>query len=134
MKMKVLGFAAALTIFGACSGQMQGVVRGEGTPIQFNYDQGMESDTYTAVIDGESFTGKAVQADARSGFGTMLGAGMPTSVFTSSTSGNMVATMLGNRGSTLRCQMNYASSMGETSSGGVGVCNHSDGRIIDIVW
>ena len=126
------GVAFVLLI--ACSGEMQGVVRGEGTPVQFQYEQGMDSDNYTAQVGGEQFSGKAVQADARSGFGTMFGTGLPSTIMTSSSSGNFVATLLGNRGSSMRCQMNYASSFGETSAGGVGVCNHSDGSVIDVVW
>ena len=124
----------SLLILSACSGEMRGVVRGEGTPVTFQYEQGMERDFYSSVIDGESFEGQAVQADARTGMGTVWGAGGPLSVMSSTSSGNFVATLFGNRGSTLRCQMNYASSMGETSSGGVGVCQHSDGRIIDVMW
>jgi len=133
IEMKCLTVAAFLVLT-ACSGTMQGVVRGQGTPVQFQYEQGMESDTYTAQVSGEQFSGKAVQADARSGFGTVFGAGMPSTIMTSSSSGNFIATLLGIRGSTLRCQMNYASSLGETSAGGVGVCNHSDSRVIDVVW
>jgi hypothetical protein len=124
----------AFVLLIACSGEMQGVVRGEGTPVQFQYEQGMESDAYTAQVGEEQFSGKAVQADSRSGFGTVFGTGMPSTIMTSSSSGNFVATLIGNRGSSLRCQMNYASSLGETSAGGVGVCNHSDGRVIDVVW
>ena len=133
LKKTLLSFTTVLAL-AACSGTMQSVVRGVGTPVQFQYEQGMESDTYTAQVGSEQFSGKAVQADARSGFGTVFGTGMPSTIMTSSSSGNFVATLLGNQGSTLRCQMNYASSLGETSAGGVGICNHSDGRVIDVVW
>lgn len=113
---------------------MQGVVRGEGTPVQIQYEQGIDRDTYRTTIDGESFAGQAVNAGATTGVGTVLAGGSTTTVLSSMTSGNFVAVLLGNRGSTMRCQMNYADSSGLTSMGGVGVCNHSDGRIIDITW
>lgn len=129
-----LSCLVSFVVAAGCSGEMQGMVRGEGTRVQFQYEQGFEKDFYKANIDGEAFEGQAVYADARSGVGTAFGTGFPTTVLTSTTSGNLVATMFGNRGSTLRCQMNYASSFGETSAGGVGVCNHSDGRIIDVMW
>lgn len=113
---------------------MQGVVRGKGTPVQFQYEQGMQTDTYTTVIDGETFIGKAVFADARTGIGYGIGGGATATFIGTSYSGNLVATLLGNRGSTMRCNMNYADSSGYTPSGGVGVCQHSDGRIIDVLW
>jgi len=128
-----LSFFAAFSL-AACSGTMRGVVRGEGTPVQFQYEQGMETDAYTAVIDGETFSGKAVFADARTGIGYGTSGTTTATVIGTSYSGNLVATLFGDKGSTMRCNMNYADSTGFTPSGGVGVCQHSDGRIIDVMW
>jgi len=110
---------------------MQGVVRGEGTRVSLQYEQGVDRDFYTTTIDGETFKGQAIQADARSGIGTTTSG---ETAFFSSSSGNVVATMFGDKGSTLRCNMNYADSTGFTTAGGVGVCQHSDGRLIDVMW
>ena len=118
---------------GACAGNMQGVVRGTGQTVSINYEQGMSSDSLTAVIDGEDFAGKTVMRGATTTFGNAFGAAMTTFVGTS-TSGDFVATLLGNRGSTLSCDLQYADVTGFTTAGGVGVCRHSDGRIIDIIW
>ena len=114
-----------------CEGAMQGVVRGEGTRVQFQYEQGVSSDSYTAIVDEETFKGKAVFADSRSGYG--FDSNFNSAVF-STTSGKIVATLFGDKNSTLRCNMTYADSSGFTSLGGVGVCQHSDGRIIDVIW
>ena len=124
----------ALMLLAACGGTMQGVVRGEGSRVTFKYEQGFDRDFYTATIDGENFKGQAVQADARTGVGVGFAAGTAVPVVTSSTSGNIVAVMFGDKGSTMRCNMNYADSSGFTTMGGVGLCQHSDGRIIDIMW
>ena len=53
---KATALLAALALAG-CTGAMQGTVRGEGTPVVFVWQQGFDSDTYTAVIGGERFTG-----------------------------------------------------------------------------
>ncbi len=129
-----VGLLGALGLLAACDGTMDGVVQGEGTRVKFNYEQGWDRDFYEVTIDGEDFKGQAVHADARSetGFGFANGTVIPFQ--TSSTSGNMVAVLFGNKGSTLRCNMNYADSSGFTTSGGVGICQHSDGRVIDIMW
>jgi hypothetical protein len=113
---------------------MVGVVRGDGSRVQFEYEQGLDRDYYSAVIDGENFSGQAIDAGATSGFGTVIGSGGIEDVFVSQYSGNFVALLLGDQGSTMRCQMNYADSSGFTSLGGIGVCNHSDGRVIDVTW
>lgn len=129
---------AALAL-ASCTGTMQGAVRGEGTPVVFVWQQGFDSDTYTAVVGGERFTGRAVMADASETFATAFGilpGGRLASAqgFASTTSGRLKATLLGDRGSTLRCLMQYADAGGFTPSGGVGECFHSDGRVIDVVW
>ena len=131
--LKILA-SSALTLLVACSGTMDGVVRGEGTRVTFQYEQGLDRDFYEVTIDGENFKGQAVHAYAVSGVGVGVAAGTAVPVFTSLTSGNFVAVMFGDMGSTMRCNMNYADSSGFTSLGGVGICQHSDGRVIDVMW
>lgn len=129
---------ASFSILTTCGGTMQGVVRGTGAPVKFSYEQGMTSDTLNAVIGNESFKGKSVQTGASStyasGITTGYGRTANTSIFGSSSTGAAVATLLGSKGSTLTCQLQYADTTGLTTMGGVGVCRHSDGRVIDVVW
>ena len=141
MKSILLGAILVATL-SACGGNMQGVVRGTGQPVTFAYEQGMSSDSLTAEIDGEAFAGKAIMRGASTTVGTAFGTATAatTTAFGTSTligssyTGDFVATLIGNRGSTLSCQLQYADSSGFTTAGGVGVCQHSDGRVIDIVW
>ena len=134
MRLRLVISAAAIGALSACSGTMQGVVRGEGARVQFQYDQGMDRDFYRTIIDGESFSGQAVDAGASTGVGNVFYDGGIGTVFTTNSTGNIVAVLLGNKGSTMRCQMNYADSSGFTTAGGVGICRHSDGRVIDVIW
>ncbi|MFN3991310.1 MAG: hypothetical protein ACK4IU_00195 [Tabrizicola flagellatus] len=122
------------TLLAGCAGEMTGQVRGTGERVKFTYEQGMDSDKYMATIGGETFVGKAVMDGSSSGVGTAFGDGMTAAIFGSSTTNRFVAVLLGNKGSSLNCQMRYADSSGFTTSGGVGVCQHSDGRIIDVIW
>ena len=75
----ILLAGSILGLLVACAGTMQGVVRGEGTPVTFKYEQGMDRDFYEAIIDGEQFKGQAVHADARSGVGVGVGDGTTVS-------------------------------------------------------
>ena len=124
----------ALTFLVSCDGTMHGVVRGTGEPVVFKYEQGLDSDIYTAVIGSETFKGRAVMVDANSTFGTIFGANGSNFFSGQSFTGRLKAVMHGSKGSTLRCLMQYADASGFTTSGGVGECKHSDGRTIDVVW
>lgn len=138
----ILFGAAVVATLSACSGNMQGVVRGTGQPVTFAYEQGLSSDSLTANIAGETFRGKAVMRGGTTTVGNAFGVATAgtttafgTSTFTgSSYTGDFIAVLIGNRGSTLSCKLQYADTSGFTTAGGVGVCQHSDGRIIDIVW
>jgi hypothetical protein len=98
-----------LSILSACGGTMQGVIRETGQPVQFSYSQGAMSDTLTTVIDGETFTGRAVMRGGSTTIGNAFGSASSggrtafgTSTFVASTyTGNVVAMLLGSRGSTL---------------------------------
>ncbi|PID36671.1 MAG: hypothetical protein CR993_03325 [Rhodobacterales bacterium] len=118
----------------ASSGTMQGIIRGKGTPVQFQYEQGLDRDFYTTVIGNEKFSGQAVNSGAVSGFGNIYTPGGVNTVITYATSGNFIAVMMGDKGSSMRCEMTYADSSGYTPMGGVGICRVSDGRVIDITW
>jgi hypothetical protein len=117
-----------------CVGEMTGQVRGSGERVKFSYEQGLESDTYSTVIDGEAFNGKAVMDGSSATIATGLGSAFDAGLFGSSSTNRFIAILLGDKGSSLNCQMRYADPFGDTSAGGVGVCEHSDGRKIDIVW
>lgn len=130
MKYTPLLFAFALA---ACSGTMNGQVRGSGERVQFSYEQGLDHDIYKATIGSENFSGKAIMDGASTTQSTLWGSGT-ANILGVTTTNRFVAVLLGNQGSSLNCHMRYADSSGLTSVGGVGVCKHSDGRIIDVVW
>jgi hypothetical protein len=110
---------------------MNGVTRETGAPVVIEYEQGLETDTLKANIGNERFSGRSVMANS----GTTIATGLYGSIFTASSYSNQFqATLIGDMGSSLQCELRYASSMGETSAGGVGICQHSNGRIIDLVW
>lgn len=138
MKSKILFALAACGVLASCSGEMTGQVRGTGERVKFAFEQGLDHDKYTAVIGNETFAGKAVMDGSTSTFGNAFGNiggqfGSAT-VYGIGLTNRFVAVLLGDKGNSLNCQMRYADSTGETSSGGVGVCQHTDGRIIDVVW
>ena len=131
----------SLFLAGCMGGKMAGVMT-DNQAVTMNYSQGMSSDTYSTTIDGEFFEGRAVLVDASTTFGSAFGSAysaygsssISTSGYSFSSTGRVKAVLIGNKGSSLKCLMNYADSSGFTTSGGVGECIHSDGRKIDFVW
>ena len=119
---------------------MNGVARGTGEAVKINYEQGMNSDTLTAIIGNETFRGKSVMENSSptfwTSFGTAFGGGVAmnisTQIFSQTTTGEFVAVLLGSKGSSMSCELRYADSTGFTAEGGVGQCVHSDSRIVDI--
>lgn len=131
-----------------CAGIMNGMVRNTGDRVSINYQQGMEHDDLQVVMPGgETFKGKAVMVGRSSnigwGFGgasvtgssgaSAYGTGSAFSVVETYT-GNMQGVLFGDRKHTMRCKLQYADTGGFTTSGGIGICETSDGRVIDVQW
>jgi len=127
MRKKLSATLALLSIvlLVGCAGTMNGMVRSSG----------------------ETFKGKVVMVGRSSGIGYGFGTASATtssggtaygtgSAFTvvKTYTGNMQGVLFGDRGHTMRCSFQYAASSGSTTSGGVGVCETSDGRVIDVQW
>ncbi len=127
---------------------MNGMVRGSGQIIQVQYEQGAQHDSLTLQMpDGEIFKGKAVpigrsvtnsssfsSATAYSSRGTMasgFGSGFGTST---TATGQFSAILFGNRGNSIKCQLQYSDPKGLTTAGGVGYCETSNGKSIDLQW
>jgi len=135
-------FVIPLIVLSGCMGGDMTGIMSDGNALVMNYSQGMASDTYTTKIDGEIFKGRAVSIDQQSTFGTAFGSAyssygssFATATATGYTSGGKFkAVLLGDKGSSLVCLMQYADSSGFTSFGGVGECVHSDKRTVMITW
>ena len=108
-------------------------VDNSGETITIKYDQGFSSDSYIAEYRGEIFSGKAVMTGNQISYGTFFAGGSIGTGVTSSFSGNIKAILIGNKGSSLKCLMNYADG-GLINFGGVGSCVHSSGAQIEVVW
>ena len=140
LRIFLTGFAAVL-LAGCMGGTMQGVTS-DGKPVVMQYEQNMMSDTYTATVGGEDFKGTAVMVDDRTTFETAFGSAYSSydsavgSSFSGSYSGSgkARAILIGSKGSSLRCLMQYADNTGFTSAGGIGDCVHSDGRTLVVQW
>lgn len=137
-----------LLILTGCAGTMQGMIRGSGQLVSINYEQAMSHDNLRVSLpDGEAFIGKAVQVgnsvSIGQSFGSVFGVSSSGRTFAAASSGfgvvstftgNVEAVLFGSRGRSMQCRLRYADSSGFTTAGGVGVCETSDGKVIDVMW
>jgi len=115
-----------------CAGTMNGMIRNSGDRISIKYEQGISHDNLEVTLpDGEIFKGKVVMAGSSTSF--VHGNNSSFAVVETYT-GNVVGVLFGDRGHTMRCKFQYADSGGLTSVGGVGLCETSNNRVIDVQW
>jgi len=132
--------ALLLVVTMGCSGQMEGVIRRDAKRIQITYtDSRLSSAELTAVLpDGEQFHGKAEKFDRdkdlmeRNTTNTDNISGHFDAL--QSFHGNSMATLPGNRGNVIKCRFKIADVIMGFSSGGAGICQISDGRVIDVFF
>ena len=146
--MRIFLVSVGILILAGCAGRMNGMIRGSGTPVKIEYTQGMQHDNLKVTMpNGEIFAGKAVMVGHSIGVGYGFGRATATSSTDSyatgtgtsfgiveSYTGSMQAVLFGNKGNTMRCKLQYADSSGFTTAGGIGLCETSDGRVIDVQW
>lgn len=131
--MAALGLAACESI-----GTAQGVSNGK--PVSFDYQQGfLDNDGKLKVTmpDGELFQGKFVQrSSSNSGDEIIFGKKSKNNgvIFNSSesTSSLTQALLIGNRGNTMKCQLELSNPGSGIDEGGIGSCQVSNGETVDL--
>lgn len=121
-----------------CAGSMKGVVRQDAKRVEFAYtDSRVGAGILQAVLPGgERFEGKIVRigsTDVQSGT-AVSGSGSTDFEDVKLFDGNAEATLSGDKGNTMKCRFNLTDSIIGLSSGGFGLCQVSDGRVIDIFF
>jgi len=123
-----------------CTGIMDGVIRRDAVRFQITYTDTRiaSAELITMLPDGERFQGKPEKFD-RAKEMTAAGAGVSTDASASFPAlqtfpGNAKATLFGNKGSKMGCRFKLTDVIIGFSSGGFGICQMSDGRVIDVFF
>jgi hypothetical protein len=139
--LRAFGVAALLLVVAmGCSGQIEGVIRRDAKRIQITYTGSRLSVAELTVVlpDGEQFDGRAEKFDREK---EMMDRNLATRDDGSgrfdalqSFHGNSMATLAGNRGNVIKCRFKMADVIMGFPSGGAGICQISDGRVIDVFF
>ena len=130
--------AVLLTVQLGCAGRMKGVVRRDAKRIELTYTDSRlgQARLQTVLPGGERFEGKIVRIGSADVQSDAVVAGNESAAFEDVQlfDGNAEATLSGNRGNFMKCRFNLADSIIGLSSGGFGLCQVTDGRVIDIYF
>ena len=139
--LRVLSVAALLLVVTlGCSGQIEGVIRRDAKRIPIIYSDSRLSVAELTVVlpDGEQFHGKSEKFDRdkdmmeRNSTNTDNTSGYFDALL--SFNGNTKATLTGNRGNFIKCRFKLTDVIIGFPSGGTGICQSTDGRVIDVFF
>jgi hypothetical protein len=129
--------AALLFVTIGCSGKMDGIIRRDAKRIDIMYsDSRVAAAELIAVLpDGQRFSGKPERLDLSKEMMKTDSDDIQIHFEDMRTfDGNAKATLTGDRGDIIKCRFRLADYIIGFSSGGVGLCQISDGRIIDVFF
>jgi len=133
-------FSLIFAMVMGCSGQMDGVIRRDAVRIEITYTdaKAAKANLVAVMPDGEYFQGKSESFDRTKNIMEM------NSTDTDRTAGhfgalqtfhgNAQATLTGNRGSVIKCRFFLTDFILGFPGGGIGICQFSDDRVIDIFF
>jgi len=130
--------AILLTVQLGCAGSMKGVVRRDAKRIEVTYTDSRlgQGRLQTVLPGGERFEGKIVRTGWAGAQSDSAVSGDESTDFedVQMFEGNAEATLSGNKGNVMKCRFNLTDSINGLSSGGFGLCQVTDGRVIDIFF
>jgi len=130
--------AVLLTVQLGCAGSMKGVVRRDAKRIEVTYTDSRlgKARLQTVLPGGERFEGKIVRTGWAGAQSDSAVSGNDSTDFedVQMFEGNAEATLSGNKGNIMKCRFNLTDSIIGLSSGGFGLCQVTDGRVIDIFF
>jgi hypothetical protein len=130
--------AILLTVQLGCAGSMKGVVRRDAQRVELTYtDSRLGTGILQTVLpSGERFEGKILWIGSADDQSDTAISGSESTAFNDVQlfDGNAKATLSGNKGNIMKCRFKLADSLMGLSSGGFGICQVTDGRVIDIFF
>jgi hypothetical protein len=123
-----------------CSGQMDGVIRRDAKRIKITYTNSKLATAELMVVlpDGEQFNGQSERFDREKDMKEKGSVGIEDQYGNfealQTFNGNSMATLSGSRGNVIKCRFKVADAIIGFSSGGAGLCQISDGRVIDVFF
>jgi len=127
--------AACLVVMTACSGSLRAVERNSASRVTINYSDSQIGSANLQVImpEGERFEGHVERGTERTRPNDGTTVSMDRFEAVETFHGNAEAVLTGDRGNMMQCRFVYDAILG-FKGGGFGLCQLSDGRVIDVFF
>ena len=133
MRKQVLFTFITMIVFAlaACSGTMKGIDRYSGKRVQLAYEDEKfgSAGLQVKMPDGELFIGKLMEEPNESAAGAPAEIEYPA---VDEFRGNTEAFLYGDRGNYMKCKFRISDTVLGFKSGGFGLCQTSNGRVVDV--
>ena len=131
-----VAMAIIFAVLTACSGTLQGIVRNNARRVSFDYSDSKigTADVQVVMPEGERFEGHVERGTDRTRSNSSSTISTDRFEVVETFAGNADAVLSGNRGNIMQCRFYLTDSIIGFSSGGYGICQVSDGRVIDIFF
>lgn len=128
---RLIGLTTLAFALMACSGTMKGIDRYSGKRVYFLYEDAKFGSAKIQVTmpDGETFVGQTVDEPGATPATAAEVKGYPA---VTEFPGELRALLFGNRGIHMKCKFRLSDQVIGFKAGGFGLCQTSDGRVIDI--
>ena len=127
---------AILLLMTACSGSLRGVRRNDAARVAFNYSNSQigNGDLQVMLPEGENFEGRTKRGINLTRPKAGAAASMDRFEAVETFKGNAEAVLSGDRGNIMQCRFLLTDVILGFKSGGFGLCQLSDGRVIDVFF
>ena len=128
--------AVCLVVITACSGSLRGVVRDHNDRAAITYSESKVGSANLQVVmpEGERFEGRVELGTERTQYNSGTTASMDRFEAVETFDGNSEAVLSGDRGNMMQCRFVLTDVILGFRSGGFGICQLSDGRIVDVFF
>ena len=136
----IVAAALLLVVVMGCSGKMDGVIRSDAKRIDIMYSDSRlkTAELATVLPNGERFSGKSEPYDRNQEVMSADSSATDDVAIhfedLQTFAGNVKATLTSARGNVIECRFKMTDVVMGFSSGGVGICQVSDGRVIDVFF
>jgi hypothetical protein len=135
---RMFAFAAlTMAVTMGCSGTMTGVIRRDAQRVQITYTDARvaTAELFMVTPDGERFRGRSERFDRTEDMKRTDAEDISAHFEDLQTfNGNAQATLVGNRGNIIKCRFKITDFILGYGSGGFGICQMADGRVMDVFF
>ncbi|MCP4625862.1 MAG: hypothetical protein GY850_20475 [bacterium] len=129
--------ALTLVVTMGCSSTMNGVIRRDAQRVEFVYTDSRVAVAELLIVmpDGERFQGKTERLDKAKDMMEADAEDISAHFEVMRTfDGNVKANLAGSRGNMMKCRFKVADYIIGLNSGGFGLCQMADGRVMDVFF